>query len=117
MNPPLNGYTANNEIKSDFILPSTHWSTITDSDLRGKHEIFDIRNDNEHIFLYRIGPRGETSIKEHTMWEEVAIISGTLEWLDMNGNRQQILSTGSYVNRPPHVKHGPFRAGVVKLEK
>ena len=45
------------------------------------------------------------------MWEEVAIISGTLEWLDANGKSQQILSTGAYVNRPPHVKHGPFKAG------
>lgn len=107
----LNARAATNEIKSDFILPSTQWIEIKADDFRGKHETFDIRNDKEHIFLYRVSPHGEMGVKEHTMWEEVAIISGTLEWLNNNGKAMQILGTGAYVNRPPHVKHGPFRAG------
>lgn len=107
----LNGWAIDNKIKSDFILPLNNWSTIVANDLHGKHEIFEIKNDKEHIFFYRISPGGEIGIKEHDNWEEVAIISGTLEWLDANGKSEQILSTGAYVNRPPHVKHGPFRAG------
>ncbi len=107
----MRGFAISNKIKSDFILPSNEWFIITAADLRGKHEIFNIKNDKEYIFLYRISPGGETGIKEHDTWEEVAIVSGTLEWLDTNGKSEQILGTGAYVNRAPHVKHGPFKAG------
>ena len=107
----LSGWAITNKIQSDFTLPSTNWSAITADVLRGKHEIFDIKNGNEHIFFYRISPGGEIGMKEHDTWEETVIISGSLAWLDTNGKPQQILNTGAYVNRPPHVKHGPFRAG------
>ncbi|HHT9168441.1 TPA: hypothetical protein ACT7HB_002076 [Legionella pneumophila] len=99
------------EITSDFTLPSHGWSILSSKDLRGKHEIFDIKNEKEHLFLYRVGPRAEIGIKEHDDWEEVVIINGTLEWLNPNGQTQQILGIGAYVNRSPHTKHGPFRAG------
>src|SRR4029079_8502750 len=88
---------------NDFMLPVNNWTTIVASGLRGKHEIFNIKNDKEHIFLYRISPGGEIDIKEHDTWEEVAIIDGSLEWLNKAGNSEQILNTGAYVNRPPHV--------------
>lgn len=107
----INGFAVDKKMKSDFILPPNSWSTITAPDLRGKHEIFNIKNDKEHIFLYRISPSSEIGIKEHDTWEEVAIISGTLKWLDINGKSEQILGTGAYVNRAPHIKHGPFKAG------
>lgn len=99
------------EVKSDFRLPSHDWSILTAKDLRGKHEIFDIKNNKEHIFLYRVSPGAEIGVKEHDTWEEVVIINGSLEWLNASGQTQQILSTGAYVNRPPHIKHGPFKAG------
>lgn len=108
----LNGWAISNGLKSDFTPPlDNNWSIIKAKDLYGKHEIMDIKNDSEHIFFYRISPGGEIGIKEHDNWEEVAIISGTLEWLDVNGKTEQVLRMGAYVNRPPHVKHGPFRAG------
>jgi len=98
-------------IKSDFKLTSNNWTVLSAKDLQGKHEIFDIKNGKEHVFLYRVSPRAEIGVKEHETWEEVTIISGTLEWLDATGHPQQILGTGAYVDRPPHIKHGPFRAG------
>jgi hypothetical protein len=98
-------------LKSDFKMHSSNWMTLSAKDIRGKHEIFDIKNGKEHIFLYRVSPRAEMGIKEHDTWEEVIIINGTLEWLDATGHTQQTLSTGAYVDRPPQIKHGPFRAG------
>lgn len=109
--PTPNSFDTNKNIKSDFKLPSNGWSTLTAKDLRGKHEIFDIENGKEHLFLYRVSPGAEIGIKEHDNWEEVVIIDGTLEWLDSSGRTQQILGTGAYVDRPPHIKHGPFKSG------
>lgn len=99
------------DVKNDFKLPSHDWSVLTAKDLQGTHEILDIKNDKEHIFLYRVSPGAEIGIKEHDNWEEVVIINGTLGWLNSSGQTQQILGTGAYVNRPPHIKHGPFKAG------
>ena len=108
---PMAAIEASKTIKSDFILPSHGWSVLTAKDLQGKHEIFDIKNKKEHIFLYRVSPGAKIGIKAHDDWEEVVIINGSLEWLDANGHTQQVLGTGAYVNRPPHVPHGPFKAG------
>ena len=105
----LNIYAAG--IKSDFTIPVDAWSDISSKDMHGKHEILDVKKDKEHIFLYRVSPGAEIPIKEHDAWEEVVIISGTLEWLDSSGKTEQVLGTGAYVNRPPHIKHGPFKAG------
>lgn len=108
---PITIIETGKDIKSDFIIPSHDWSILNSKDLRGKHEIFDIKNEKEHVFLYRVSPGAEIGIKEHDNWEEVVIINGTLEWLDSSGHTQQILGTGAHVNRPPHIKHGPFKAG------
>ena len=49
-------------------------------------------------------------VLSHEFNEEVWIIDGELEWLDADGGIVQRLPKNSYVCRPPHVPHGPFRS-------
>jgi len=53
----------------------------------------------------------------HEWCEEVFIVAGTLS-IGTPENETQILNTGTYAVRPPHVPHGPFftRDGCVMLE-
>ncbi len=86
-------------LKSDFILPVQGWQQLISDKVRGRHEIFNVREGKEKIFLYRTGPGAEIAVQEHDLWEECVIIEGSLEWLDSSGNIQQVLRTGFGVKK------------------
>ena len=76
----------------------------------------DTLNDNHKTgcktFLLKMPPNTKiTTISSHPSFEEVLIISGQLYWMnnDFTNILQTIHSCG-YVNRKPHIPHGPFQS-------
>lgn len=104
----------------DFIQ-STEWETIQGEGMTGSHTILILENTldtqqetGEKTFLYQLSPGAEiNSIAIHDTWEQVIIVSGQLVWLSQGeaGFGHFTLEKGAYVDRPPNVEHGPFRAG------
>jgi hypothetical protein len=100
-------------LPSDFLSPLEGWVAIQSKDHTGEQKLLALnnQNDKEKIYLYWMGPFAETQIQDHQTSEEVAIVQGSLYWLNEDKSIQKILNVGDYVNRKPGVKHGPFRSG------
>ena len=52
----------------------------------------------------------DTRVLSHDFFEEVWFIDGEMDWLDADDGVVQHIPKNSYVCRPPHVPHGPFRS-------
>jgi len=66
--------------------------------------------------LQRYAPGTEDRrVLVHDFVEEVLILDGELLWLDEAGGVARRLPRNSYVCRPPHVPHGPFRSDAGSL--
>ena len=104
----------------DFMSPK-NWEIIQKQGLHGIHEVLILSNTlneenetGEKVFLYQMGPEAKISDAiAHDTWEQVVIIEGELAWLNQDEihSVQCLIEKGGYVNRPPHIMHGPFRAG------
>lgn len=105
---------------SDFTIPG-QWEALEKPSLIGLHEVLITANSldeenktGEKVLLYRLGPHAIINeVGMHDSWEQVVITHGQLAWLNQDDEQsiETVLEVGSYVNRAPHIPHGPFRAG------
>jgi len=98
--------------QNDFTMPNTGWKEIRSKDHTGEQRLLTIKDTfKDQIYLYWMGPGAESTIQEHPKYEEVIIAQGSLYWLNKDKSILKELEVGSYVDRKPHINHGPFRAG------
>lgn len=99
-------------LQNDFIMPNAGWKKIQSKDHSGEQRLLTVKDDlKNQIYLYWMGPGAESAIQEHPKYEEVIIVQGSLYWLNKDKSILKKLKVGSYVDRKPHIKHGPFKAG------
>ena len=108
-------------VPCDFTSPQSGWEPyIGGDDAIGEYQQMIIKDDgwdpergtgSIQMFL-RCSPGAAFSLPHaHEYNEYVLITQGELIWMNEDGTVQSSLRAGSYVDRDPHMYHGPFTVG------